>query len=236
MNPLTHLRFIGPLLTTSLVGLASAQPAVPRSAGNLDAYEQLGWAAAQSAGIADLNWTDGEFAAFVDGLRAAHEKRGVAMGKDGRRLLMEMQRRVADVRAQEKAEQNPELAEFMRSMRAKVGLQKSETGLLCRVITPGGGPRPRPGDTVIADFDVKMPDGRTQVAALSGENAQARVGDMPPGVNEALQMLSLGGRGVFVVPPHLSFGSGEWPEGLPPGTPILLQIDLKDIVPAKPGD
>lgn len=236
MNPLACLRPRAPLLIVSLVGVALAQSAEPPAAGSLNAYEQLGWAAARSAGIADLDWTDGEFAAFVEGLRAAHEKRPLTMGDDGRRLLAEMQRRVANVRAQQKAEQNTELGEFMRSIRAKAGMQKSESGLLCRVIMPGAGPRPRPGDMVVANFDVKMPDGRTQVTALSGQDAQARVGEMPPGVNEALQMLSLGGRGVFVVPPHLSFGSGEWPEGLPPGTPILLQIDLKDIVPAKPGD
>jgi FKBP-type peptidyl-prolyl cis-trans isomerase len=212
---------------------AQTQPAASATAGNLDAYEQLGWAAARSAGIADLNWTDGEFAAFVAGLRAAHEKRSIAMGEDGHRLLLDMQRRVAEVRAREKAEQNLELEEFLQSIRATAGLQKNESGLLSRIVMPGAGPRPRPGDTVVANFDVKMPDGRTEITALSGQDAEARVGDMPPGVNEALQMLALGGRGAFVVPPHLSFGSGQWPEGLQPGTPILLQIELKDILPAK---
>ena len=223
-------------MTAGLISVSFAQPAVPPAADSLDAYEQLGWAAARSAGIADLSWTDGEFAAFVDGLRAAHEKRSIVMGEEGRRLLMDMQRRVAEIRAGREAEQNPELVEFMRDMKAKVGMQKTESGLLCRIIMPGAGPRPRLGDKVVANFDVKMRYGRTQVAALSGEDAQARVGDMPPGVDEALQMLSLGGRGVFVVPPHLSFGSGQWPEGLPPGTPILLQIELKDILPTEPGD
>jgi FKBP-type peptidyl-prolyl cis-trans isomerase len=235
MNPSACLRFLGLPLVAGLAIAAVAQPVSSPAVGSLDAHEQLGWAAARSAGIADLSWTDAEFAAFVAGLRAAHEKRPVPMGEAGRRLLAEMQRRVAEVRAREKAEQDPKLTEFLRTIRASTGLQKTDSGLLCRVILPGGGPRPRPGDMVVANLRVMLPDGRTEVAALSGQDAQVKVGDMPPGVNEALQMLALGGRGVFVVPPHLSFGSGQWPEGLPPGTPILLQIELKDILPAGPG-
>ena len=224
-------RFTTVLLVAGLATVAPAQPAP--SAGDLEAYEQLGWAAARSAGIADLNWTEAELAAFVAGLRAAHEKRAVPMGEAGRRLLADMQRRVAEVRAREKAEQDPKLSEFMRTIRASAGLQMTDSGLLGRIIMPGAGPRPRSGDEVVVNLDVKMPDGRTGIPALSGQDARMKVGEMPPGVNEALQMMALGGRGVFVVPPHLSFGSGQWPEGLPPGTPILLQIELKDILPAR---
>ena len=227
-------RFTTVLLVAGLATVAPAQPAP--SAGDLEAYEQLGWAAARSAGIADLNWSEAELAAFVAGLRAAHEKRAVPMGEAGRRLLADMQRRVAEVRAREKAEQDPKLSEFMRTIRASADLQMTDSGLLGRIIMPGAGPRPRIGDEVVVNLDVKMPDGRTGIPALSGQDAQMKVGEMPPGVNEALQMLALGGRGVFVVPPHLSFGSGQWPEGLPPGTPILLQLELKDILPAKPGN
>lgn len=223
--------FAGPLLATALAGSAVAQS----TPGSLEAYEQLGAAAARSAGIADLDWTEAEFAAFVEGLRAAHEKHALPLGEPGRRLLAEMQRRIAEVRAREKAEQDPRLAEFLRSVQTSSGLQRTTSGLLCRIILPGAGPRPRPGDVIVANLNVNLPDGRTPVAALSGEGAEVRVGDLPPGLNEAFQMLALGGRGVFVLPPHLTFGTGQWPEGVPPGTPLLVQIELKDIVPAVPG-
>jgi len=232
MNASPSLRFVAALLAAGLTGGVVAQPALPPAAGNLEAYEQLGAAAGRSAGIADLSWTEAEFAAFVEGLRAAHERRAPALGEPGRRLLAEMQRRVAEVRAREKAEQDPKLADFLRGVAASAGLQKMTSGLLCRLIMPGAGPRPRPGDVIVANLNVNLPDGRTPVAALSGEGAELRVGEMPPGLNEAFQMLALGGRGVFVLPPHLTFGTGQWPEGVPPGTPLLVQIELKDIVPA----
>jgi peptidylprolyl isomerase len=120
----------------------------------------------------------------------------------------------------------------MQTAQAGVGMQKTDSGLLCRLLMPGSGPRPRPGDVVVVDFIAKQPDGSTEIPALSGKGMSLRVGEMPAGVNEGLQMIALGGHAVFVIPPHLSFGTGKWPEGVAPGTPILLQIELKDIQPA----
>jgi hypothetical protein len=46
-------------------------------------------------------------------------------------------------------------------------------------------------------------------------------------------MIGLGGEGFFVLPPGLSFGIGQWPEGVEPGMPLLYRITLQDIVPQK---
>lgn len=231
MTPLLRFRFLLPLLAGGLMSAAAAEAPRSQPSPELEAYEQLGAAAARSAGMADLHWTEAQFEAFVEGLRAAYQKRALPMGEPGRRLLLEMQRRMAEVRARDKGEQDPKLQEFLRSIQASAGLQKMESGLLCRLILPGAGPRPRPGDLVVASLSVKLPDGTTDVAALSGEDAQFRIGDLPSGLNEALQMLAVGGRGVFVLPPHLTFGAGQWPEGVPPGSALLVQIELKDVAP-----
>lgn len=220
--------------TLALPGAAQPAPATPTAAaaGSLEAYEQFGSTVARSAGITELTWTEGQFAAFVAGLRAAHEKHPVVSGEPGRQLLADIQRRLAEVRARDKAAQDPNLVRFMQTAQTGVGMQKTDSGLLCRLLMPGSGPRPLRGDGVVIDLIAKQPDGSTEIPALSGRDIRVRVGEMPPGVNEALQMLALGGHGVFVVPPHLSFGTGQWPEGVEPGSPILLQIELKDIIPA----
>lgn len=226
----------GALLVSALALAAGAQPApAPAAAtatGSLEAYEQFGSTVARSAGITDLTWTEAQFAAFVAGLRAAHEKHPVTSGEPGRQLLADIQRRLAEVRARDKAAQDPDLEKFMQGAKAGVGMQRTDSGLLCRLLMPGAGPRPQRGDLVLVDLIAKKPDGSTEIPALSGRDIRVRVGEMPPGVNEALQMIALGGHAVFVVPPHLSFGNGQWPEGVDPGSPILVQIDLKDILPA----
>jgi FKBP-type peptidyl-prolyl cis-trans isomerase len=230
------LHLTGAALLASVLALAAAAqtaPAAPaQNPGNLEAYEQFGSTVAKSAGITDLNWNEAQFAAFVTGLRAAQDKHPVPSAEAGRQLLAEIQRRLAEVRARDKAAQDPDLVKFLQTAQVGVGMQKTDSGLLCRLLMPGSGPRPRPGDLIVADFIAKQPDGSTGIPALSGQGMRLRVGEMPPGVNEALQMLALGGHGVFVIPPHLSFGTGKWPEGIAPGTPILLQIELKDILPA----
>lgn len=236
MKPSASLRLTGGILFASALALAATAqpaPAVPAPlAGNLEAYEQFGSTVAKSAGITDLNWNEAQFAAFVAGLRAAQDKHPVASAEPGRQLLAEIQRRLAEVRARDKAAQDSTLVKFMQTAQTGVGMQRTDSGLLCRLLMPGSGPRPQPGDMIVADFIAKKPDGTTEIPALSGRDMRMRVGEMPPGVNEALQMLALGGHAVFVVPPHLSFGSGQWPDGIEPGSPILLQIELKDILPA----
>lgn len=224
--PLLGGAFVGSVLAVA----AAAQPAA--APGSLEAYEQFGSTVARSAGITELAWTDAQFAAFVAGLRAAHEKHPVVPGEPGRLLLADIQRRLAEVRARDKAAQDPDLEKFMEGARVGVGMQRTDSGLLVRLLMPGSGPRPQRGDPVLIDLIAKKPDGSTEIPALSGRDIRVRVGEMPPGVNEALQMIALGGHAVFVVPPHLSFGNGQWPEGVDPGSPILLQIELKDILPA----
>ena len=147
MNFSPSVRLLGGVLLTStlaLVAAAQPAPAAPAAASSsLEAYEQFGSTVARSAGITDLTWTDGQFAAFIDGLRAAHEKRPIASGEPGRQLLADIQRRLAEVRARDKAAQDPNLAKFMQTAQVGVGMQKTDSGLLCRLLMPGSGPRPR---------------------------------------------------------------------------------------------
>lgn len=232
--------FLALLICSATAALAQApQPAAPSALppaapGDLAAFEQFGSTVARSAGAADLGWTEAQLEAFIAGIRAAHAQRPVAMTDAGRALLATVQRRVADVRAGERTEAaDAELARFMRDARVSVAMQRAESGLLYRIIYPGSGPRPLPRDEVVANFHTVMPDGKTPVPVLSGDGLRVRVGEMPPGLDEALQMIALGGRGVFVIPPHLSFGEGSWPEGLERGTPLLVQIESADIIPAK---
>jgi FKBP-type peptidyl-prolyl cis-trans isomerase FkpA len=220
-------------LTATALGQAPVAPPAPPP-GDLAAFEQYATSVARSAGIADLNWSDAQLEAFIAGLRAAHARRPVPVGDAGRALLGQIQRRVAAVRAGERAEQtDPELGAFFREARSTVAMQRSDSALLYRIIFPGAGPRAQPGDEVVANLNAMMPDGKTPLATLSGELLRVRIGELPLGLDEALQMVALGGRGVFVIPPHLSFGEGEWPQGVAKGTPILLQVEIVDIVAKK---
>jgi FKBP-type peptidyl-prolyl cis-trans isomerase len=220
----------------ALAGLvaASAQtsrPVPPQPAGELGTYASMGSGIGVSIGLIEANWTDAQIEAFVAGLRAAHLKQPYPPDDASRRLLTDTQRRAAEIRGRGKSGDTPELRKFLRGARESASMQESESGLLFRILVPGGGPRPRPQDTIVANFVAKMPDGTTEIRDLSGKDLRIRLGDLPPGIVEGIQMLALGAHAVFVLPPWLSFGSSEWPAGIERGTPIFLQVELKDIIP-----
>lgn len=215
----------------------------PRPGGELGAYAGVGSGVARSVGIADLNWTDAQLEAFILGLRAAHAKQPYAFDDSARQLFEDLQQRVAAI-TQAKPESTPppeapaapdSLIEQLRPIRERLAMQQSASGLLYRIIKGGSGPRPRPHDTIIAHFSAKTPASQDELPQLSGRNMRLKVDELPRGVVEALQMLALGGTGLFFLAPQLSFGDGPWPDGIAPGTPIMLQIELIDIVPAAPG-
>jgi FKBP-type peptidyl-prolyl cis-trans isomerase len=216
---------------------AADKPVPPQPAGDLGVYAAVGSGVARSVGIADLGWTDAQLEAFIQGLRAAHAKQPYAFDDAARKLFAELQQRVASARPAPAAAPAPRdtLSEQLRPIRERLAMQQTDSGLLYRIIQGGAGPRPQPQDTVIANFSAKTPASPDELPQLSGRGMRMKVNELPAGVIEALQMLALGGTGLFFLPPHLSFGDGPWPEGIAPGTPIMLQIELVDIVSADAG-
>jgi FKBP-type peptidyl-prolyl cis-trans isomerase len=75
-------------------------------------------------------------------------------------------------------------------------------------------------------------DGSTKLPQLSSEHIRSKVDQMFPGLREGLQMMTVGSHAVLVLPPALSFGHGEWPQGVSPGSPLIFQVTLLDVVPA----
>lgn len=210
---------------------AAADAVPPLPPGELGAYAAMGSGVATTVGIADLQWTDEQLDAFVNGLRAAHAKRPYPVDAAAGRLLDSLRRRAVEIRTREVEAEDADLAEFLRGARASGAMQQSDSGLLYRILTPGVGPRPRPQDMIVANFSATMPDGQTAIPQLSGEGFRAKVGELPPGLVEGLQMMALGAHAVLVLPPKLSFGAGVWPAGIERGTPILLRVAVLDIIP-----
>lgn len=92
--------------------------------------------------------------------------------------------------------------------------------------------RPGPDVTVVVTFTARAFDGMTALAQLSDQNAHMRLADTFPGFTEGIQMMNVGAKAIFVLPPALSFGSGKWPPGVVRGTPLIFQISLDEVVSA----
>lgn len=123
---------------------------------------------------------------------------------------------------------DPARERFVRGLRARFGLQETDSGLLFRVLQPGTGPRARVSDTVTISFAARLING-ARLPALSAEEKNIKVSDLPPGLAEAAQVLPLGTKATLCLLPHLSFADGPWPKGVRPGSPIFYDIEVHDI-------
>lgn len=204
----------------------------PEPAGELALYAALGSNMAENNRIADLQWNEAQFNAFLHGMRASYEGRGYPLDEDARALRQAMSARV---QAMLDAEQPDPTEGYFRMLREQENVLRTDSGLHYRVTHEGPGASPRPEDTIVVSYAARTPDGRV-LATLSGERLRVRVTDLLPGLAEGVQLLKAGGKGLVYVPAHLSFGEGKWPEEIQPGMPIGFFVELHEVIPADRGD
>jgi FKBP-type peptidyl-prolyl cis-trans isomerase len=198
-----------------------------------DAYAALGSDLAMANHLNDMGWSEAQIASFIDGLRAAFHGKPVPFNDAARQVSTEIAKHIAEMDAKERKQQlsTPDgLKAYLKDICKQLKLQQSDSGLCYSIEFGPTGIRPSPDDTVIVSCRAFAADGKTAIPELSAEKAHVKVSDTLPGFVEGLQMMSAGSKALFVLPPALSFGSGNWPAGVDRGTPIIFRIILDDVV------
>jgi FKBP-type peptidyl-prolyl cis-trans isomerase len=220
---------------------AAVLPSSPPQGFPLSAYSAFGSSLAQTGHFAELGWSEAQFNAFLDGIRAAFKGNGYPMDDSSRKLASELSRRIGEIvtRERQMAASAPdakrELDKYFREMQKRLGLQVSDSGLEY-IVQPGrNGIRPRPGDTIVFTCVATAADGSTKLPQLSSERIRVKMEGMLPGLMEGLQMMTVDSHGIFVLPASLSFGAGPWPEGVDRGSPLVYWITLHDVIAAGSG-
>ena len=211
---------------TSAPGAATPPPAA------LAAYAGFGSEVAKQMRMADWNWSDAQFAAFLDGLRASRSGRGYPYDAAAQQLSDQINRRLAELAAPPAGPGRDPIDQYLRQAREGLGMQQTASSLLYLIVQAGGGPRPRLSDQVVVSATVMAADGKTPLPQLAAQHMKIRMSDLIPGLAEGLQLIALGGRAVLVIPPKLSFPAGQWPAGVEVGSPLIFRIELEDIISA----
>jgi FKBP-type peptidyl-prolyl cis-trans isomerase len=204
----------------------------------LTAYSAFGSSVGLGGHFGDLGWTQDQFDAFAEGMRSAFKGKPYEVEDSARQLATEMGRRISAIESgtvQPQAAQafDPsKLVQYMQDATKKYHLQLSDSGLGYNVSAGRNGIRPRLGDTVVITCSAVAFDGTTKLPQLSSGRIRSRVDQMFPGFREGLQMMTVDSHAVFVLPPALSFGHGQWPEGVAAGSPIIFDVTLVDVIPA----
>lgn len=222
-------------LLSAAIGVARLAAAEEAPAFPPETYAAVGSQFAQNSGIAVLGWTDLQFEAFLDGMRATFRGKPYPFDSRAQQLNDTIGRRVQEhMRHMEQTRfsRPGEIERYMKEAAAGLQLERSDSGLAYGLMERAGGTRPGPDDTVVVSYTAVGPDGQTELPQISVKQRKLKVSELLPGLAEGVQMLALSGSALLVLPPDLSYGTGTWPEGITPGSPLIFSLKLEEIIAA----
>ena len=102
------------------------------------------------------------------------------------------------------------------------------------MIEEGDGDPPGPGDRVRVHYEGSLLDGEVFDSSRErGEPAEFMLGQVVPGWQEGLQLMSRGGRYKLWIPAALGYGEEGTPGGpIGPNTTLVFDVELIDFEPA----
>ncbi len=204
----------------------------------LTAYSAFGSSVAVGGHFGEVGWTQDQFDAFAEGMRSAFKGKPYEVEDAARALAADMGRRISVIESGAAPQQavpafDPsKLVQYMQEATKRYHLQLSDSGLGYNVTAGRNGIRPRLGDSVVISCTAIGFDGTTKLPQLSSPRIHSKLDQMFPGFREGLQMMTEDSHAIFVLPPALSFGHGQWPEGVSPGSPIVFDVTLLQVIPA----
>lgn len=116
--------------------------------------------------------------------------------------------------------------EFLEENAKRDGVTVTESGLQYRVLEESDGLVPTEESIVVFDFIGTFYDGEEFNNTFDGgQPATVFVNNLPPGLEEGLQLTPIGSRYEFVLPPELGYGNNP-PSGFPPGAVLIFEVEL----------
>lgn len=106
------------------------------------------------------------------------------------------------------------------------------SGLRFETLTPGTGPRPQMGDTVLVTYEGRLTNGT--LFDSSAQPVPMVVGQLIPGFDEGLMLMNKGGRYRLRIPPQLGYGEAGAGGVIPPNAELDFTVALVDIGGAAP--
>lgn len=195
-----------------------------------------------------LGWGNGKTFA-QDGVQIDPDlvARGMRDGMAGKESLVspeamkdaaEQLQKEADERAQKKQAALADAGKKLLEDNAKKnGVVVTESGLQYEILTKADGTQPKETDTVVVDYEGKLPDGTVFDSSIQrGQPAELPVNAVIPGWVELLQLMHVGEKARVVIPSDLAYGEYGRPPVIPPNAVLTFEITLKDIKKEEAGD
>ena len=115
----------------------------------------------------------------------------------------------------------------------KITVKPTASGVYYIEKKKGSGPSPSPEDTVVVHYKGTLFDGTVFDSSEGREPIVYPLNRLIPGWIEALQMMKKGGKAQLVIPSSMAYGPQGAGRDIPPYTPLVFELELLDIKPAK---
>jgi FKBP-type peptidyl-prolyl cis-trans isomerase FkpA len=123
-------------------------------------------------------------------------------------------------------------AAFLVKAASEKGATKTESGIVITTIKPGTGATPKATDTVKVHYHGTLTDGTVFDSSIKrGEPATFPLNKVIKCWTEGVQQIKVGGKSRLVCPSNLAYGDGGSPPVIKPGSTLVFEVELLDIVP-----
>jgi FKBP-type peptidyl-prolyl cis-trans isomerase FkpA len=118
---------------------------------------------------------------------------------------------------------------FLAENKVKEGVQTTASGLQYKVVTMGDGAKPVATDTVKVHYRGTLLDG-TEFDSSYARNEPISFGlnRVITGWTEGVQLMPVGSKFLFFIPPELAYGEGGGGP-IPPNSTLVFEVELLDI-------
>ena len=172
--------------------------------------------------------------ALVEALRATYTGGELAMTPEEAKAIREefVAKRQAEVQAQRETLAAANAAEgdkFLLENRVKEGVVVTDSGLQYKVMEMGDGPKPAATDRVTVHYRGTLLNGDEFDSSYSrNQPATFQLNQVIPGWTEGVQLMPVGSKFMFFIPPNLGYGeSGGGPIG--PNSTLIFEVELLGI-------
>jgi len=158
------------------------------------------------------------------------------MSQEYQQSIMAMLRKAheqqAAVRAKEAEPNHTAAKTFLAENGKKKDVVTTASGLEYKVIAPGSGEPPKPGDMVTVNYKGTLLNGTEfDSSAKHGGPATFPSNGVIKGWQEALALMKPGSKYQLWIPPQLAYDI-ESPPTIPPGSMLIFEVELLSIKPA----
>jgi FKBP-type peptidyl-prolyl cis-trans isomerase FkpA len=166
----------------------------------------------------------------LQGIENAFANKSGMTEEEARKTLEGFDKRlnkIASEKAKAKAEADKKAGDEFRAEFAKQkGVEKTKSGLLYQVLKPGTGTTPKSTDTVQVNYKGTLIDGTEFDSSYKrGQPATFPLDRVIPGWTEGVQLMKVGAKYKFVIPPELAYGDKATPS-IPANSTLVFEVEL----------